>query len=185
MKRPSHHVEELDAPPTPPQDDDLIMTECCYRGLNVQPPFADQLLNGEKTVECRTYPLGTHGTRDVCHVIKTKGGDTQAVPEVIGVVRFGQCTRYSDVQGFIADRGRHLIEQDSCFDWKGPAFCQMYAWEVESYIKFAVPIPLDGTVDLPRRSIIGWCKRVSLTPVVTRRDAMTLESIEMIPSNPT
>ena len=41
---------------------DRVRLRMCYRGLNVQPTFAESITSGLKTVERRKYPLGSRGT---------------------------------------------------------------------------------------------------------------------------
>ena len=156
---------------------DMVSVHLRCAGLNVRPEFADKLVDGLKDVECRKYPLGSRGTEACTFVIRTKGHQKSGCPAVIGFVQFGQSRRYLSLAEFNADRHRHCITPDSDFDWGGPAASQLYAWEVRSHVRFATPIPLDGSAQLPARNIIGWCRPVELWAQVTRLDSMKLNGI--------
>eukprot|EP00435_Cladocopium_sp_Y103_P065672 s735_g27.t1 len=179
MKRPAAHIIEPSAegPATGPLSTDLVSVDLRCAGLNVRPEFADKLVDGLKDVECRKYPLGSRGTEACTFVIRTQGRQKGASSAVIGLVEFAHSRRYLSLAEFNADRHRHCISPGSEFDWTGPEASQMFAWEVRSHVRFATPIPLDGSIQLPARNMIGWCRPVELRAQVTRLDSMKLDGI--------
>ena len=180
MKRPAAHMDEpaeaghvagLSAA-------DIVSVNLRCTGLNVRPEFADKLVDGVKDIECRKYPLGSHGTEACAFVIRTKGRQKHTCPAVIGLVEFvPRSRRYLHQAEFAADRHRHCIPKGSESDWLGPEPSPMYAWWVRSFFRFAEPIPLDGSRQLPARNMIGWCRPVDLEVSMTRVDSMRLNDI--------
>lgn len=138
------------------------------RGINIQWPFSQLILQGVKSVECRRYPLGRRGfalPREPLWLIETPGpsrraqshAETGGVPalaarptraQVVGVVSFQAATRYVDVRHFKADAPRHRIRQGSRFHWRGDR--EMFGWRVATVSRFAIP------VQAGKKQMIGW-----------------------------
>ena len=118
------------------------------RGINVQRPWARKILDGEKTLEARRYPLKGFLGEDLW-IIETRGAHGSKIApfrsQIIGVVRFGADFKYTDVAEWRADERMHCIAVDSPFDWTGPgqAAGGMYGWRIESarYLKAPQPGP--------------------------------------------
>lgn len=134
--------------------------QLCYRGLNVQRPWARLLLSGVKTVEARKYTLkklkketlwlietpGKPGKR-FASLMKTLGG--LAPPgnwckkdkaKIIGTVSFNACFQYASREQWISDRCRHCIPEGSEFDWKLEDG-HMYGWVVGAVQTLQEPQP--------------------------------------------
>lgn len=112
-------------------------------GLNVQAPWARLLLDGEKTVETRTYPLPEKYVDKDLWLIETPGPSKAFKARVIGVIRFTGSKRYQSAAEFYRDRGLHLIDPDSSkYAWKTGIL--KYRWQVGTVRKvkpFAAPFP--------------------------------------------
>ena len=77
----------------------------CYQGINVQWPFAGQIMSGEKVEEVRKYPPGRWGlpmTGTPLFLVQTNGNRYPSV--VLGIVTFSAWRQYRDVADFEASR---------------------------------------------------------------------------------
>lgn len=132
------------------------------RGLNIQWPFSQLLLNGTKLEEVRDYPLNHRGigkTQEEVFIVETKGPsgckERNAIShgiqiaarpssaQIVGTIRFACSQPYYDKQAFHEARCRHRIKADSKFDWDGHH--TIYGWRVDSVRALTVPIPVGRT----------------------------------------
>ena len=137
----------------------------CYQGINVQWPFAGQIMSGEKVEEVRKYPPGRWGlpmTGTPLFLVQTNGNRYPREESVVlGIVTFSAWRQYRDVADFEASRPKHLVPSDSVFAWDGRK--PLFAWTVGRTVAFQSPV---HTADLPKRSMLGWVKPVQLTATV-------------------
>ena len=140
------------------------------RGVNIQRPWARLILEGLKTVEARTHEPKGYLNEDLW-IIETagkgrkrrsyigvdgevttesaKGKDQRRkrrrsptfVSRIIGIVKFGKSSPYTDLAGWRDDRASHRIPEGSFFDWQGPKSKKpkMYGWKVTSAQALVVP----------------------------------------------
>ena len=132
------------------------------RGLNIQWPFSQLLLNGTKLEEVRQYPLNYRGiakTQEEVFIVETKGPSVckernaishgiqiparPSTAQIVGTIRFACSQPYYDKQTFHEARCRHRIKADSKFDWDGHH--RLYGWRVDSVRALTVPIPVGRT----------------------------------------
>lgn len=114
--------------------------------LEVQQPFSRFILDGQKTIETRAYPLppcllgkpiylleshaGAAGVSSLPSHIPVVGAHcahlgAQDTPRIIGVVTFGSCTLYDSSAAWEADREKHLVPAGSLYDWSaGTGTCR-------------------------------------------------------------
>jgi hypothetical protein len=132
-------------------------------GLEMQAPWCDRLLKGEKTIEVRSYPLpssligtkmyiietqeGTAGVSALADRIKlyhlciAAGDDAGAnscnkFPRIIGWCKFHAIKEYRSQKEFEADGSYHLVSSGSGYAWKPGVTNILYGWvahEVEYY----------------------------------------------------
>ena len=80
------------------------------RGINMQQPWARMILDGQKTVEARTYELTTYLNEDLW-IIETLGNAHTFVARIIGIVRFGSSFQYTElVTGAMTRRAIAYLE---------------------------------------------------------------------------
>jgi hypothetical protein len=109
-----------------------------YSALNIQYPISQLILNGQKTVETRLYPLPKKYLGRELLFIETPGREGKFQARIVGTIRFGRCFQYDSKRDFYADFKRHLVQPDSEFAWKTKA---KWGWEIESIKIFRRPLP--------------------------------------------
>ncbi|KAK9821506.1 hypothetical protein WJX74_004894 [Apatococcus lobatus] len=130
-------------------------------GLECKAAWCDLLLSGRKSVESRTYPLpepcigqkiwllASGGTENVSSL-----GDTVAPgcadAEIVGWVSFGSVMSYQSQAEWEQDASRHCVSAHSPYAWKPGVTTEIYAWEVASRGRLAVPQPLPAMERLKR-----------------------------------
>ena len=128
------------------------------RGLNIQWPFAQLILQGAKSIEARRYRLGH---RDIAKasehlwLIETPGpickatknalvGDRNIAPrpakaQIIGTVCFSHSAQYKSCAAFRKDARNHCIREGGEYDWDGTG--EMHGWAISSVRALAQAIP--------------------------------------------
>ena len=109
-------------------------------GINIQSPWSHLLINGEKCVETRSYPLPEKYEGEELALIETPGkyGDFKA--RIIGTITFSHSFKYPDEQSWIDDFNRHLVSgQHDIFGWYENK--EKYGWVVSNVNKFDEPQP--------------------------------------------
>ena len=109
-------------------------------GINIQSPWSHLLINGDKCVETRTYPLPDKYEGEELALIETPGkyGDFKA--RIIGTITFSHSFKYPDEQSWLDDFNRHLVSgQHDVFGWKDNK--DKYGWVVSQIYKFDEPLP--------------------------------------------
>lgn len=108
-------------------------------GLNVQIPWSSLLINGDKSVETRSYPLPKKYEGVELALIETPGKYGKFKSRIIGTITFSHCFRYPDKQSWIDDYNRHKVEEgDEFCDWKDDK--PKYGWVVSNIVKYDDPI---------------------------------------------
>ena len=141
------------------------MQELTLRGLNIQYPFSRLILQGVKTIEARTFPLGHRNIANQCEelfLIETAGpknvlgavlGDEAVGPppqhaQVVGTVAFSSARPYASTSAWKEDRQRHRIKEGGRYDWNGSG--EMHAWHVGTVRHSSEPL------DAGHKSQIGY-----------------------------
>ena len=108
-------------------------------GINIQIPWSFLLINGDKSVETRSYPLPTKYEGVELALIETPGKYGKFKSRIIGTITFSHSFRYPDKQSWIDDYNRHLVEDGDEFrawDDNKPKF----GWVVSNIVKFDKPL---------------------------------------------
>ena len=108
-------------------------------GINIQSPFAELLINSDKCVETRTYPLPPKYEGEELALIETPGKLGKFKARIIGTITFSHSFKYNSVQEWEADYNRHKVSADSNFGWKDSK--NKYGWVVSQIYKFDEPFP--------------------------------------------
>jgi len=108
-------------------------------GLNIQTPWSSLLINGDKSVETRSYPLPKKYESAELALIETPGKYGKFKSRIIGTITFSHCFKYPDRQAWIDDYNRHKVEEgDEFCDWKDDK--PKYGWVVSNIVKYDDPI---------------------------------------------
>jgi hypothetical protein len=130
-------------------------------GFNVQMPWSRFLIDGNKSVETRSYPLPTKYEGVELALIETPGKYGDFKSRIIGTITFSHSFEYPDKQSWKDDYNRHKVETgDEFFDWNPNK--SKYGWVVSDVKKFDEPIPA------PRKKGIIFTKNCQV-PVDTCR----------------
>jgi hypothetical protein len=108
-------------------------------GLNVQSPWSSLLINGEKSVETRSYPLPEKYEGVELALIETPGKYGQFKCRIIGTITFSHSFEYPDKTSWVGDYNRHKVEENNeFFSWNDKP---KYGWVVSDVKKFDDHIP--------------------------------------------
>ena len=109
-------------------------------GINIQAPFAEQLVNGEKSVETRGYHLPPKHAGEELAVIETPGKHGKFKARIIGTITFSHSFEYLSETDWKYDYNRHLVdENDPLYGWNDDKY--KYGWVVSDFTKFDEPLP--------------------------------------------
>tara|TARA_B100002019_G_scaffold292766_1_gene317019 strand:- start:3621 stop:4016 length:396 start_codon:yes stop_codon:yes gene_type:complete len=102
-------------------------------GINIQNPWSEMLINGEKCVETRHYPLPEKYTGEPLALIETSGKQQKFKARIIGFITFSHSFKYENVTEWMNDYNRHKVSVDSLFGWNDKK--DKYGWVVSSIHK--------------------------------------------------
>jgi len=120
-------------------------------GLNIQIPWSSLLINGEKSVETRSYPLPKRLEGVELALIETPGKYGRFKSRIIGTITFSHSFQYPDKQSWTDDYNRHKVEEnDKSYNWNEDK--KKYGWVVSNITKFENP------VDPPKKRGIIYVK---------------------------
>jgi hypothetical protein len=107
-------------------------------GLNIQIPWSFLLINGEKSVETRSYPLPKRLEGIELALIETPGKYGRFKSRIIGTITFSHSFQYPDKQSWTDDYNRHKVEEnDKSYNWNEDK--KKYGWVVSNITKFENP----------------------------------------------
>ena len=124
-----------------------------YTGINIQWPISELIINGQKTIETRTYDLPSQYLNTEMAVIETPGKNGKFKARIIGIVIFTECIKYKNKKDFYKDIDKHFVTKDSEWAWKDKA---KYGWKVSIVKKLTKPIPA------PLKKGIVFTKNINL-----------------------
>ena len=107
-------------------------------GINIQTPWSFLLINGDKTVETRSYHLPKKYEGVELALIETPGKYGRFKSRIIGTITFSHSFQYPDKQAWIDDYNRHKVpDTNNNFGWKEDK--EKWGWVVSDIIKFDEP----------------------------------------------
>jgi hypothetical protein len=107
-------------------------------GINIQAPWSYLLINGEKCVETRSYPLPKKYEGEELALIETPGKNGDFEARIIGTITFSHSFEYPDANAWKNDYARHLVEIDNVdFGWKEDK--EKHGWVVSDIKKLESP----------------------------------------------
>jgi hypothetical protein len=108
-------------------------------GINIQAPWSQLLINGQKCVETRSYPLPKNYEGVPLALVETPGKYGQFKSRIIGTITFSHSFCYPDEHIWASDYNRHMVEKsDENYGWKPNKL--KYGWVVSQVTKFDHPI---------------------------------------------
>ena len=108
-------------------------------GLNVTSPWSMLLINGDKSVETRSYPLPKRLEGVELALIETPGKYGRFKSRIIGTITFSHSFQYPDEQSWKDDYNRHKVEEnDKFYSWNENK--KKYGWVVSNITKFENPV---------------------------------------------
>ena len=106
-------------------------------GLNIQIPWSTLLINDDKTVETRSYPLPKKYENVELALIETPGKYGRFKSRIIGTITFSHSFFYESKTDWTNDYSRHKVEQDDrLYGWNNKP---KYGWVVSHINKFDQP----------------------------------------------
>jgi len=116
----------------------LLLTEQIMTGINIQAPWSTLLINGDKSVETRSYALPKKYEGIELALIETPGKYNRFKSRIIGTITFSHCFKYPDKQSWKDNYNRHKVEeQDEFYSWNPNK--SKYGWIVSDINKFDEP----------------------------------------------
>ena len=104
-------------------------------GINIQCPWSQLLIDGDKCVETRSYPLPEKYEGEELALIETPGKSGDFKARIIGTITFSHSFKYPDKNAWTDDYARHLVDKDNeHFGWKEDK--DKYGWVVSEINKF-------------------------------------------------
>ena len=98
--------------------------------LEVQAPYSTYILDGQKTIETRAYPLSACLLHQPILLLQPATGQDavsslpsyipahSTVGRIVGTVTFSACTQYASQADWESDRAQHLVPAHSAYDWR-------------------------------------------------------------------
>ena len=115
------------------------MTACTYPGINIQFPISALILDGEKSIETRTYPLPKKYIRKWMVIIETPGKQGDFTARLVGLIQFDASFMYKNEAEFSEDYSKHRVSRASPWKWqKGKS---KWGWPILSFKKFQKSLP--------------------------------------------
>lgn len=123
-------------------------------GLNIQAPWSTLLINGQKTVETRSYPLPQKYEGIELALIETPGKSGKFKARITGTITFSHSFLYQDKQAWVCDYNRHKVaEDDKLYSWS--PYKLKYGWVVSNIKKF------EKSLDIPQRRGIVFTSNIT------------------------
>lgn len=103
-------------------------------GLNIQIPWSSFLINGNKTVETRSYPLPKKYENVELALIETPGKYGRFKSRIVGTITFSHSFQYQNKGHWAFDYERHCVHITNEYAWKDDK--PKYGWVVSHINKF-------------------------------------------------
>jgi hypothetical protein len=108
-----------------------------FIGLNLQFPISRLILEGEKTVETRTYPLPAKYVGKEIAIIETPGKSGDFKARVICIAVFGESVQYKNSKEFYLDEPKHRVSKGTIWAWNPEK--PKWAWPLKHVKPLAKP----------------------------------------------
>lgn len=119
----------------------MIKKDLIIPGINIQAPWSQLILCGQKTVETRSYPLPERHKGKMLAIIETPGRDKGlSKAKMIGVVVFSDSFLYENREDWLMDIDRHLVQPNDPL-YKYTPNKPKYGWAVQSVVRLESFVP--------------------------------------------
>lgn len=108
-------------------------------GINIQTPWSQLLIDSDKCVETRSYPLPDKYIGEELVLIETPGKNGKFKARIIGTITFSHSFKYNSIQEWKNDYNRHRVSEDSEFGWNEKK--NKYGWVVSEIFKLEQHYP--------------------------------------------
>lgn len=108
-----------------------------YSGVNIQWPISQDIVNGSKTIETRTYKIPEKYLNKEIALIETPGPKGNFKARTIAIIKFTNCIEYKNKTEFYKDIEKHLVTKGSSWAWKDK---KKWGWTVEVIKKISPPV---------------------------------------------
>jgi hypothetical protein len=105
-----------------------------FSGINIQWPISTLILDGNKTIETRTYPIPSKYVGKTLFFIETPGPSKEFKARIVGTITFKECFKYKNENHFYKDISKHKVTKNSKWAWKSSK--PKWGWIIESVTKF-------------------------------------------------
>lgn len=103
------------------------MSKKTYTGINIQWPISELILNGQKTIETRTYPIPEKYLNQEMLMIETPGKNGKFKSRIVAVIKFTKCFKYNNKKDFYNDSDKHFVIPGSEWAWRSE---EKWGWSV-------------------------------------------------------
>ncbi len=126
-----------------------------YTGINIQYPISQLILNGQKTIETRTYPIPEKYLGQDMLMIETPGKTGKFKSRIVAIIRFDFCSQYKNSNAFYKDIKLHHVTPDSNWAWiEGKP---KWGWKITKLVTIKSPIKITKKIG------IKFTNEISLT----------------------
>lgn len=110
-------------------------------GINIQAPWAQAIVSGQKAIETRFYPMPKQWVGQPLVIIETPGKARNFKSRIAGFVIFERSWCYADKTAFSKDRAQHLVDPDDpLFGWQQNDRPK-WAWPIQWVEAYQQPLP--------------------------------------------
>lgn len=106
-------------------------------GINIQYPISRLILDGQKTIETRTYPIPAKYVGVEMAIIETPGSDGSFDARIVGLIQFSGCFKYKSKKEFYKDCHRHFVTDDMPWKWENKK--PKWGWQISKVTVFKNP----------------------------------------------
>lgn len=111
-------------------------------GINIQIPWSILLINGDKVVETRSYPLPVKYAGEPLLLIETPGKSRKFKSRIVGEIIFSHSFKYENETLWIMDYNRHRVDpSDSLYAWNKNK--PKHGWVVSNIKAYIEPISIN------------------------------------------
>lgn len=125
-----------------------------YTALNIQWPISEMILNKEKTIETRTYPIPDKYLGKDLLMIETPGKNGNFKARVVAIINFSECKKYTSKESFYKETNLHCVTKNSEWAWTNKS---KFGWKIEKVLILDKPF-----LAPPKKGII-FTNNISIT----------------------
>ena len=114
-------------------------------GLELQEPWAEAVVIGQKAIETRSYDLPPALSGKRIYIIQSPAGQDgisgmgnivdfrKSEARIIGWCIFSDVKLYKSLQHFVQDEAAHLVSNNSGYGWKEGKTKVIFGWQVKQF----------------------------------------------------